>query len=217
MLDYQQQNKWEFIASPLQSPIALETKQAEQKLTKQTPLKFLTDYSFESVVSQGNNLQFNGKGTLIANGRNFAFQQLHFHIPAEHLVDGKTYPMEWHFVHQNKLGQNLVVAVFVVIGENNSQLQPFYKDFHLKEKQQQKFTYQLSMMELLKTQLKTAYNYLGSLTTPPLSRGVEWWVLQRPLVIAPEQLAALKKRFNNNAREVQADEERKILLYETTC
>ncbi|GAJ26780.1 carbonic anhydrase [Liquorilactobacillus sucicola DSM 21376 = JCM 15457] len=213
MLDYQQQEKWEFIPSAWQSPIDIETKQVEQKNINQTPLVFLTDYVFESVISKGNNLQFNGRGRMKLKGNEFEFQQLHFHIPAEHILDGKVYPMEWHFVHQNNIGQPLVVALFVELGQDNSILQPFYEKDNLRDGEKQAFEYRLPMNKLITENKQNAYNYLGSLTTPPLSRGVEWWVLQQPLVVSIMQLKALQESFNGNARETQRKSGRKIILY----
>lgn len=215
MLDYQQQDSWEFAPSLLQSPIAIKTNQVEQKAVERTPLAFLTDYVFDSVICKGNNLQFNGSGKMQLNKRVFEFQQLHFHIPAEHILDDRTYPMEWHFVHQNVIGQTVVVAFFVEIGRNNTLLQPFYAINKMKENQQQKFDYRLPMTKLLKGKKQNAYNYLGSLTTPPLSRGVEWWVFQEPLIISEDQLNVLRISFSGNAREKQKIAGRKIVFYNT--
>ncbi|KRL37994.1 carbonic anhydrase family protein [Liquorilactobacillus uvarum] len=213
MLNYQQQDSWEFVPSSLQSPIAIETERTERKVVEKEPLTFMTDYVFESVLNKGNNLQFNGRGKMQLNGRNFKFQQLHFHIPAEHILNGKTFPMEWHFVHQNAIGQTVVVAFFVEIGNDNSLLRPFYEEKKTKENQQQKFEYRLPMSDLLKGKTQNAYNYLGSLTTPPLSRGVEWWVFQQPLFISESQFSALKNNFSGNAREKQKIAGRKVVFY----
>ena len=37
--------------------------------------------------------------TISIGGHNYGLLQFHFHARSEHLIDGKPYPMELHFVH----------------------------------------------------------------------------------------------------------------------
>jgi carbonic anhydrase len=50
---------------------------------------------------------------------------------------------------------------------------------------------------------KGYYSFQGSLTTPPCSEGVRWFVLKTPVKLAPAQLAAFGKRYPMNARPTQ--------------
>ena len=50
---------------------------------------------------------------------------------------------------------------------------------------------------------KAYYHYLGSLTTPPLTENVEWYVLQEPVSLAPSQIDQFRARYAHNNRKLQ--------------
>jgi len=47
------------------------------------------------------------------------------------------------------------------------------------------------------------YRFNGSLTTPPCSEGVRWFVLKEPIEISKEQLKEFEKVMGKNNRPVQ--------------
>jgi carbonic anhydrase len=55
------------------------------------------------------------------------------------------------------------------------------------------------------------YTYLGSLTTPPCSEGVTWYVLKTPVQLSSEQVAAFGKVYPMNARPIQPLNGRELL------
>jgi carbonic anhydrase len=55
------------------------------------------------------------------------------------------------------------------------------------------------------------YMFAGSLTTPPCSEGVTWYVLQSPVQVSAAQVAAFGKFFPMNARPIQPTNSRQIL------
>jgi carbonic anhydrase len=65
------------------------------------------------------------------------------------------------------------------------------------------------------------FNYPGSLTTPPCSETVTWWVLNNPLSISPEQYQRLREKYKelpetdhgSNNRPTQPINERLINYY----
>ncbi|MCP6429286.1 carbonic anhydrase family protein, partial [Klebsiella pneumoniae] len=81
--------------------------------------------------------------------------------------------IEWHLVHQSATGQLAVVAVFGRIGKPNSSLQGLLDQFTAQTSHE--LTTPVNLTELL-PDTGTVYHYLGSLTTPPLSETVEWYV-----------------------------------------
>lgn len=58
------------------------------------------------------------------------------------------------------------------------------------------------------------YTYMGSLTTPPCSEGVQWVVMRHPVTLAPEQIDLFARIYPMNARPVQAASGRRILQSE---
>lgn len=50
---------------------------------------------------------------------------------------------------------------------------------------------------------KGYYNYIGSLTTPPCSMGLQWIVLKESLKLSASQIATFQAIYNHNYRPVQ--------------
>jgi carbonic anhydrase len=56
------------------------------------------------------------------------------------------------------------------------------------------------------------YRYPGSLTTPPCSEIVEWLLLTDPVQVAEADVAGFAKLYPMNARPVQKDNRRDVLV-----
>ena len=61
--------------------------------------------------------------TITVSGHAFELKQFHFHSPSENTIDGKSYPMEAHFVHADKDGNLAVVALMFSEGKSNAELE----------------------------------------------------------------------------------------------
>ena len=59
-------------------------------------------------------------------------------------------------------------------------------------------------VEALLPDNRTYYRYDGSLTTPPCSEGVKWFVLETPVELSAAQIAAFRSVLSGNSRPVQA-------------
>jgi carbonic anhydrase len=55
------------------------------------------------------------------------------------------------------------------------------------------------------------FTYMGSLTTPPCSEGVQWVVMRQPVAMSAEQIELFARIYPMNARPVQAAGGRRIL------
>jgi carbonic anhydrase len=47
------------------------------------------------------------------------------------------------------------------------------------------------------------YSYMGSVTAPPCTEGVQWIVLRTPVEVSPEQVAAFAKLYPHDVRPTQ--------------
>ena len=55
------------------------------------------------------------------------------------------------------------------------------------------------------------YRYIGSLTTPPCSENVRWYVMKTPVEVSEAQVAAFEAIFHNNNRPVQPLNDREVV------
>lgn len=83
----------------------------------------------KEVVNNGHSIQVNYEpGSQInLQGHEFELQQFHFHSPSENTIDGKSYPMEAHFVHADSDGNLAVIAVMFTVGEMNAELEKVWE------------------------------------------------------------------------------------------
>lgn len=146
------------------------------------------------------------KGESILNNRVFELKNLHFHSPSEHKIDSKPYPLELHFVHQMENEQYAVIAVFAKEGKANKDFQKILDNIGKKKEN-------IDLEKLLPNK-KEYFTYLGSLTTPPLTESVEWYILKEPIEISKEQIAEFNKLYLGNNRKVQDLNNRKVLSVE---
>ncbi len=177
-----------------QTPIDLSTK--APKGASLTPLEFGLAPLPIALLNNGHTVQLTARGggaTLVAGGKRFELVQFHGHAPAEHTVDKKTFDGELHFVHEGEGGSLAVVGVLLKRGKENAALAPYFD--HLPAAP----TKEPTLVEGAKIDLsrilpaKAAYfAYSGSLTTPPCSEGVRWFVLATPIEVSDAQLAKFR-------------------------
>jgi carbonic anhydrase len=76
-------------------------------------LKLSWDKTADTIVNNGHTIQLNfAEGSTLKLGdTTYKLLQVHFHRPSEHLIGGKNFPMEAHFVHRADYGGLAVVGV----------------------------------------------------------------------------------------------------------
>ena len=156
------------------------------------------------IVNNGHTIQVNlaeGGNVKLASGE-YKLLQLHFHSPSEEKVNKVAYPMNAHLVHRNAEGKLAVVSVFFKQGKANPALAKIFDAMpaHADEKAELKEGFNAA--ELL-PEAQGYYSYVGSLTTPPCSEGVQWQVMKTPVTASKAQLNAFRKLYPMNARPVQ--------------
>ena len=190
-----------------QAPVNIVSKNTV-KQTKATELH--PDYPATSgdVVNTGTSIQVNTSGNLTIGTTPYKLLQYHFHTPSEEAINGVHYNANVHLVHQNAQGELAVIGVNFKQGAANRYLASFWNK--LPRQQGGSITVPLpSLKELLPASL-AYYTYAGSLTTPPCTEGVRFYILKQPVSISAEQLAVFQKLYPMNARPLQPLNERVI-------
>ena len=141
--------------------------------------------------------------TLVSGGREYALLQFHFHRLSEHTRDGRPADLEMHLVHQDAAGNLAVVGVFLNAGRRNEALAPVWAHAPAAQGGKRRAAgAAIDAADLLPAEL-SYYSYVGSLTTPPCSEGVRWFVLSSPVEVSPAQLARFAALYPDNARPIQ--------------
>jgi len=139
----------------------------------------------------------------------YELSQIVIHSPSEHKIDGQSSKMEIQFEHRTPSGKLAIVGVLVTQnskGKDNSELQkillhapylsgvtvpPSYTNTSIKP------------FKLLPSNKKSIYTYAGSLTIPPCTGGVDWYVLRYPLEVSAAQITAFQTLYRANFRITQ--------------
>lgn len=165
-----------------------------------------------TVINNGHTIQANAAegNTVSVDGVTSPLKQIHFHSPSEHVIDGKAAAAEVHFVHKTDEGAITVVGVMIVEGsEANAVWQP-YLDAMTTAKGDET-AIELDWAAMLPA-VHTTYRYVGSLTTPPCTEGVQWLLMTEPVSLSKDQIAQLTAAYEGNNRPVQSLNGREIEL-----
>ncbi len=208
-------------AEVVQSPINIISGKADKEEREQVSFAFHP--AINAVENLGHTIQLDFKegSTCAFNGKNYASKQFHFHTPSEHLVDGITFPMEMHIVNVLNDSTNvnkpsyLVVAVLFKMGVENKFIKEFLDKIPKAEGEKNALqTGEVNLNDLLSQflgkQIKSYYAYKGSLTTPPYTESVQWIILKHVVEASEDQIMTIEKLEGNNARHVQALNDRKV-------
>jgi carbonic anhydrase len=166
-----------------------------------------------NIIDNGHTIQVNYPpgSTLTVGDKTYTLKQFHFHHPAEEYINGKSFPLVAHLVHADAEGHLAVIAVLYEPGAANPLIDKLWKNLPAeKEKAQDVPSVSVQAQDLLPSD-RGYYTFAGSLTTPPCSEGVAWYVLQSHATLSPEQIAVFAKIYPKNARPIQATNGREIL------
>ena len=146
---------------------------------------------------------------IVASGIRYDLVQFHFHHPGEEAVKGKLPDMSLHLVHKSADGKIAVVAVRLNEGNANAVLAALWEHLPKTTGATDKVTDSMSPAGLLPTD-RGYWTYEGSLTAPPCTEGVRWYVLEEPVELSRDQLRSFNALYKVNSRMIQAPHGRKI-------
>ena len=153
------------------------------------------------VVNTGTTIQVNTSGNLKIGDHAYKLLQYHFHTPSEEAINGRRYDANVHLVHQDAQGRLAVIGVNFKTGASNAYLASFWDK--LPTQNGGSVRVELPSLNTLLPASLQYYSYAGSLTTPPCTEGVRFYILKQPVPMSAAQLAAFRALFPMNARPLQ--------------
>lgn len=202
---YKDQKDWHMQTGKMQSPINISTKDLKDaKGYANLNLEYKNDVR-EEIENNGHSIEILTKGRAVLNKRDFELLAVHSHSPSEHTYDSKYYPLELHFVHKATDGRLGVVGVMAQEGVENQEFQKMLDGIKIGHAE-------IALNKMLPTE-GTYYHYLGSLTTPPLTENVEWYLMKTPITISKKQIEEYNQYYKGNNREIQELNDRPILIH----
>lgn len=198
-------------AGTQQSPINIQTQRA--LASKVGNIQFSYKPTPVKVLNNGHTIQVNYApgNTMTVGDKTYELLQFHFHSPSEHMINDKHSEMEVHLVHKAADGKLAVVGVMMNTGKALDVLAPVWS--HLPH-ELNKITLNpgtINAADLLPANSQNYYHYMGSLTTPPCTESVSWYVMKDAVEVAAKQVAKFADLIDKNARPVQ-DVNRRFIL-----
>jgi carbonic anhydrase len=193
-----------------QSPIDL----SGSRRLRYSPLSFRYRSSALSVHNDGRSVRVDVPpgSSLVAGGHEYELTGFHFHAPGEHQINGVSTDMELQLEHRDRQGRIAVVAVPIRAGRRmNSTLSRIWD--HIPGGRGQRFYGRQTGINprFLLPNDHSYFSYLGSLTEPPCSEGVEWFVFAKPLEVDRSYVQRFLSAVGPNARPIQPLNGRSVL------
>ncbi|XP_035376171.1 receptor-type tyrosine-protein phosphatase gamma isoform X2 [Electrophorus electricus] len=134
---------------------------------------------------------------------------------SEHSINGRRFPVEMQIYMYNSddfdslnaaIKEKRVIAamaVFFQVGQNgNPAVDPIIHGLRgVVHHEKETFLEPFVLRDLLPSSIGSYYRYVGSLTTPPCSKVVEWIVFSRPVFISYKQLEAFYSIFTTEQQD----------------
>ena len=192
-------------AGKAQSPIDIHSTQR----VSLPPLRFeYTREPIRYVINNGATIRVNyhdvaGNGSyLVVGTRRYQLTQFHFHRPSEEYVHGRQYDMVLHLMHKASDGEEAGVAVLLEAGDANATIEQLWRYMPSTEGQREAPGVELDPADMLPRTLGY-YLYNGSVTAPPCTEGVRWFVLKTPVEVSAAQIKAFAKLYPDDVRPLQ--------------
>jgi carbonic anhydrase len=206
-----------------QSPININVDRAIK--AELPPLEFLYRPSPLSIVDNGHTVMVKyGEGSnLLVDGRQYRLVQFHFHKPSEEAINGERTDMVVHLVHQHYDGSLAVVGILMSTKmaparkswfgseslKENSLISTLWNNIPLVKERVDSPGVMIDVNQFLPAD-KAYFTYMGSLTTPPCSENVLWFVMKNPIYVSEAQVKNFDRLYPMNARPLQPKGDRVI-------
>ncbi|GMJ08175.1 alpha carbonic anhydrase 7, A. THALIANA ALPHA CARBONIC ANHYDRASE 7 [Hibiscus trionum] len=197
-----------------QSPINIRTVQLNSQLRD-----LQRNYTFARAVLRNGTVNvevnFTGNaGSITINGIVYRAENIHWHSPSEHTLDGIRFPLEVHIVHRSDQNDIAVVSFLYRYGLPDLFIATILPNIVLLRQTDRGVG--LINPESVGFPGSSYYRYNGSLTVPPCTEGVVWTVFQKIKQVSRSQVEALRNvlppQNRNNSRPTQPLNNRDVLF-----
>jgi carbonic anhydrase len=193
-----------------QSPIDLRGAHLNKALQ---PIKFHYIAGPITLVNDGHTIvaRVNPGSYIEANGLRYDLVEFDFRHPSEEAVNGRLSDMEVQLLHRGADGKLAVVDVRLMEnpGKPNATLATLWEHLPKTAGASEKIEEMVNPGGLLPAD-RSYWTYTGSLTTPPCTEGVRWFVFEQELSLDRDQLRAFAALFRMNTRGLQDPHKRRI-------
>jgi len=137
--------------------------------------------------------------------------QVEFHHPGESAVNGKLTDMDVELLHKSSDGKMAVVEILMAMdrGSPNAVLAMLWPHLPPKAGTSEKVAEMVNPGGFLPPD-RGYWTYMGSLSAPPCTEGVRWFVFENPITVSLDQLRSFSFIFRVNSRTVQDTHGRRI-------
>ncbi len=166
---------------------------------------YSSDVKIHDVTNNGHSIQYNfEKGDYITlDDEKYELKQIHFHEASEHTINGVRYPLEMHLVHVSRDNKIAVLGVMAIEGKSSEPF-TFLENYLPVKSGETKPINSTFDLNLNLPDNKEYYTYGGSLTTPPCTESVSWYVFKTPITVSLNQVKQLQELMPlNNYRNEQ--------------
>ena len=148
---------------------------------------------------------------IVAGGVRYELILFDFHHPSEEAVRGKVTDMDVQLLHHARDGSMAIVTVrfHEEAGNPNAVLAMLWPHLPQKAGTTEKVTEMVNAAGFLPAD-RGYWTFMGSLSTPPCTEGVRWFVFEQELSLSRDQLRAFTALYDMNTRAPQEAHGRRI-------
>lgn len=156
-------------------------------------------------------VRFPSTNSIQHNGETYTLEKMEIRTPTEHTLSGNSLPMEFQLYHKTSNGlKTAMISLIVIEGKPAPWFDEIWNQAKALNAGATSGTINVDPGQIIPP-AKTYYQYTGSLTHPPCSEGVEWFIFNTPLQLSKEQISSFRQSFNENNRKPQPLNNRKVL------
>ncbi len=171
------------------------------------------DLIFDGRVMRGH---YAAGSYLLTGGHRYDLKAFELHVPSEHRIQGRQADMEMQLVHQDDQGRTAIVAVLMRAGRSHNSMLRRIWDHLPKQSGQQTYLRQAGINPVFLLPARRDYfAYSGSLTVPPCTEEIDWFVLKEPLEVRVDYIHRMQAIVGRNARPLQGVDGRAVLGFLT--